>query len=70
MGSRESPSDLVVVVPGYMGSKLRKRATGETVWVDFRSIPRNPARWGEWLDGLLTSPMLGGRRRSVVRCLE
>lgn len=51
--SRELPAHFIVIVPGYMGSKLRSRAAGETVWVDFRSIPKNPARWGDWLDGLL-----------------
>lgn len=50
---REPPGHFIVIVPGYMGSKLRSRATGETVWVDFRSIPKNPARWGDWLDALL-----------------
>jgi hypothetical protein len=69
-GSRASPADFIVVVPGYLGSKLRKRAAGETFGVDFRSIPKNPVRWGEWLDELLASPMLGDRRRSVVRRLE
>jgi pimeloyl-ACP methyl ester carboxylesterase len=52
-GSRDLPAHFIVIVPGYMGSKLRRRSTGETIWVDFRSIPKNPAKWGEWLDGLL-----------------
>jgi len=51
--SRELPAHFIVIVPGYMGSKLRSHTTGKTVWVDFSSIPKNPGRWGDWLDGLL-----------------
>jgi len=47
------PSHFLVIVPGYMGSRLRDRTTGRTVWVDFASIPKNPLQWGAWLDGLL-----------------
>jgi pimeloyl-ACP methyl ester carboxylesterase len=36
-----------------MGSKLRDRTTGETVWVDFGSIPKNILHWQGWLDHLL-----------------
>jgi pimeloyl-ACP methyl ester carboxylesterase len=47
------PAHFLVIVPGYMGSKLRDRTTGRTVWVDFASIPKNPLQWGAWLDGML-----------------
>jgi len=47
------PSHFLVIVPGYMGSKLRDRTTGETVWVDFGSMPKNPVHWQGWLDHLL-----------------
>ncbi|HBY99425.1 MAG TPA: hypothetical protein DEP84_36720 [Chloroflexi bacterium] len=49
----------LVIVPGYMGSKLRDRTTGEIVWVDFQSIPKNPFQWDGWIDhlfGALTYP--------------
>lgn len=49
------PPHFIVIVPGYMGSKLRDRTTGEIVWVDFTSIPKNPLHWDDWLDHLLES---------------
>jgi len=51
----ETPAHFIVIVPGYMGSRLRSRQTGDILWVDFHSIPKNPARWGDWLEGLLHS---------------
>ena len=47
------PPHFLVIVPGFMGSKLRDRTTGKIVWVDFTSIPRNPLRWDDWLNGLI-----------------
>ena len=47
------PPHFIVIVPGYTGSKLRDRTTGETVWVDFASIPKNPFLWDDWVDHLL-----------------
>lgn len=47
------PPHFLVIVPGYMGSKLRDRTTGKTAWVDFQSIPRNPLQWDDWIDNLL-----------------
>jgi pimeloyl-ACP methyl ester carboxylesterase len=35
-----------------MGSKLRDKTTGEIVWVDFKTIPRNPLKWDDWLGSL------------------
>jgi len=49
----EAPAHFVVIVPGYMGSKLRDRDTGKVVWVDFASLPKNPAQWDDWLNDLL-----------------
>jgi len=47
------PPHFIVVVPGYMGSKLRDKTTGEIVWIDFSTVPKNPARWDGWVDNLL-----------------
>jgi hypothetical protein len=52
--ANEPPPHFIVIVPGYMGSKLRSKKTGKIVWVDFRSILLSPLRWGEWLDDLFT----------------
>jgi pimeloyl-ACP methyl ester carboxylesterase len=50
--SSQVPPHFVVIVPGYLGSKLRDKRTGEIVWIDFSSIPRNPLRWDDWVDNL------------------
>ena len=47
------PPHFLVIVPGYMGSTLRNRKTGQIIWVDFSSIPLNPLEWGGWVDNLL-----------------
>ena len=44
------PSHILVFVPGYMGSTLRDKRTGRTLWLDFSTFPLNPAEWGNWLD--------------------
>ena len=44
-----APPHFIVIVPGYMGSKLRDKQTGELVWVDFNSIPKNPLGWNNWI---------------------
>lgn len=49
------PPHFIVVVPGYLGSKLRDRTTGKTVWVDFGSMPKNPLHWGDWVKELADS---------------
>lgn len=48
------PPHFIVIVPGYMGSRLRDRETGEIVWVDFSSLPHNPLEWEGWLDRLFS----------------
>jgi hypothetical protein len=50
--AHEPPPHFIVIVPGYMGSKLRNKKTGRIVWVDFQSIPPSPLRWDDWLDDL------------------
>jgi hypothetical protein len=50
--ANEPPPHFIVIVPGYMGSKLRNKTTGKIVWVDFRSIPLSPMGWDDWLDDL------------------
>lgn len=36
------PAHFVVFVPGYMGSRLRNRRTGELVWLDIAGLLKNP----------------------------
>lgn len=36
------PPHFVVFVPGYMGSRLRSRSTGELVWLDIPALLRRP----------------------------
>ncbi len=36
------PPHFIVFVPGYMGSRLRNRRTGELVWLDIPGLLRNP----------------------------
>ena len=49
------PHHFLVIVPGYMGSKLRNRDTKEIVWVNTGTIPLNPLSWKGWLTTLLTT---------------
>lgn len=45
------PAHFVVIVPGYMGSRLRKKSTGELVWLDLKALLlRDPFR----LDRVIT----------------
>jgi len=44
------PSHFIVIVPGFMGSKLRNRESGKTIWGDFSSVPFNPLEWENWLN--------------------
>lgn len=51
------PPHFIVIVPGYMGSKLRdpqESDPNKLVWIDFQSIPANPFRWDDWLNELFT----------------
>lgn len=47
------PPHFLVIVPGYMGSALRNKKSGQTIWVDFSTVPFNPLEWGGWIDNLL-----------------
>jgi pimeloyl-ACP methyl ester carboxylesterase len=50
--AQEPPPHFVVIVPGYMGSKLRNKTTSEIVWVDFQTLPLSPLGWAGWVDNL------------------
>lgn len=36
------PPHFIVLVPGYMGSRLRSRSTGEIVWLDLPALLKDP----------------------------
>ena len=44
------PPHYLIIIPGFMGSKLRKKSSGEVVWLDFSSLPINPFQWHTWLE--------------------
>ena len=52
MSQNEIPRHFVVIVPGYMGSKLRDKTTGKVLWIDLGTIPSNPLKWKDWVDHL------------------
>ena len=43
----------IVIVPGYMGSLLRDKNTGEIIWIDFPSLLKNPFNIGQAIDELV-----------------
>jgi pimeloyl-ACP methyl ester carboxylesterase len=47
------PPHFIVIVPGYMGSKLRDKNTGEIVWLDLPGMLRNPFKIGDAVDTML-----------------
>lgn len=47
------PPHFIVIVPGYMGSKLRDKKTGEIVWLDIPGLLRNPLKIGKAIDSML-----------------
>jgi pimeloyl-ACP methyl ester carboxylesterase len=53
----ERPKHFIVFIPGYMGSRLRDRNTGEIVWLDFPSLLRNPLTIRGALDRLIERMM-------------
>jgi hypothetical protein len=53
MSDRQPPRHFLVFVPGYMGSRLRSRSTGELVWIDFPALFASPARLPRAVDELL-----------------
>ena len=42
----------IVIVPGYMGSMLRDKTSGEIVWLDLPALVRNPTRIDDTLNKL------------------
>jgi pimeloyl-ACP methyl ester carboxylesterase len=52
LSQNEIPPHFVVIVPGYMGSKLRDKTTGKVIWIDLGAIPTNPLKWKDWVDYL------------------
>ena len=36
------PNHFIVLIPGYMGSKLRSQSTGEIVWLNLLNLLKNP----------------------------
>ncbi len=46
------PPHFLVIIPGFMGSKLNRKKGGDTVWADLNSLPINPLQWEGWLDRL------------------
>ncbi len=43
VGWHDHPQDnIVIFIPGYMGSRLRNRVTGEIVWIDIQKILKDP----------------------------
>jgi hypothetical protein len=48
-----APKHFIVIVPGYMGSMLGDRHTGETFWIDVPSLLKNPLQIGQKVDRML-----------------
>ena len=46
------PPHILIVIPGYMGSRLRSRRTGELVWIDIPRLISDPLRIPETLERL------------------
>jgi pimeloyl-ACP methyl ester carboxylesterase len=51
--SNNRPRHFIVVVPGYMGSLLRDRLTGEIVWLDIPRLLKNPIKIDAAIDEML-----------------
>jgi pimeloyl-ACP methyl ester carboxylesterase len=49
------PPHFIVIVPGFMGSELRHRETGELAWPALSSIPRNPFQWRGWVENFVAT---------------
>jgi Lecithin:cholesterol acyltransferase len=49
------PKHFVVIVPGYMGSRLRSKKSGKIAWIDFPSLLKNPLKIGDAIDEMLES---------------
>ena len=55
--AKKSPASLpphfIVIVPGYMGSKLRDPHTGEIIWLDVPGMLSNPLQVGAAVENML-----------------
>ncbi len=47
------PPHFIVIVPGYMGSLLKDKHTGEIVWLDFPGLLKNPLKIGDAITNML-----------------
>lgn len=48
------PEHFIVIVPGFGGSLLRSKQTGELVFIDFSQVPLlRPWKWNDWFTTLL-----------------
>lgn len=52
MPERTPPRHFLVFVPGFMGSRLRSRESGELVWLDVPALVASPFRLPEAIDRL------------------
>jgi len=46
------PPHFLVFIPGYMGSRLRSKSTGKTIWLDIPRLIQNPFEIGSELEQL------------------
>ncbi len=60
----------IVVVPGYMGSLLRDKTSGEIVWLDFGALLKNPFAIGPAIDNLLEKLMYPPPGSNIQNNLE
>ena len=63
MSENGIPPHFLVIVPGYMGSKLKDKTSGQVVWIDLSTIPTNPLKWKGWVDGLFAFGWVDTERR-------
>jgi len=50
---QETPPHFIVIVPGYMGSRLRDKKNGDIVWLDIPALLKNPLEMGISIDNML-----------------
>ncbi len=54
-GAAKQPDHFIVLIPGYMGSKLRDKDTKKVVWMDVPSILKDPLHIGASIEGILSA---------------
>jgi pimeloyl-ACP methyl ester carboxylesterase len=47
------PLHFIIIVPGYMGSLLKDKNTGDIVWLDFPGLLKNPLKIGDAITNML-----------------